>query len=82
MMPHPVTRSPILIVEDRDALRTMLARTLESCGHTVVEARDEPEAVERMRASGPAVVLSDLRLPRGDGFGVIRAAKDTTPRCR
>jgi DNA-binding NtrC family response regulator len=76
MMPVPVTRSPILIVEDRDSLRTMLARTLESHGHAVVEARDEPEAIEQLRASGPAVVLSDLRLPRGDGFGVIRAAKE------
>ena len=79
MMPQPVTRSPILIVEDRDSLRTMLARTLESHGHAVVEARDEPEAVERMRTSGPVVVLSDLRLPRGDGFGVIRAAKEYDP---
>ena len=76
MMPSPVTRPPILVVEDRDSLRTMLARTLESHGHTVVEARDEPEAIERMRDSGPGVVLSDLRLPRGDGFGVIRAAKE------
>ncbi len=76
MMPQPVTRSPILIVEDRDSLRAMLARTLESHGHAVVEARDEPEAVERMRTTGPVVVLSDLRLPRGDGFGVIRAAKE------
>ncbi len=54
----------------------MLVRTLESNGHVVVEARDEPEAVERLRATGPVVVLSDLRLPRGDGFGVIRAAKE------
>jgi DNA-binding NtrC family response regulator len=79
MIPQPVTRSPILIVEDRDSLRTMLARTLESHGHAVVEARDEPEAIEQMRASGPVVVLSDLRLPRGDGFGVIRAAKEYDP---
>ena len=75
-MPQSVTRSPILIVEDRDSLRAMPARTLESHGHAVVEARDEPEAVERMRTTGPVVVLSDLRLPRGDGFGVIRAAKE------
>jgi DNA-binding NtrC family response regulator len=79
MTPLPVARSPILIVEDRDSLRTMLARTLESHGHSVVEARDEPEAQARMWECGPAVVLSDLRLPRGDGFGVIRAAKEFDP---
>jgi len=83
MGPHmaasAVARSPVLIVEDRDSLRTMLCRALESNGHRVVEARDEPEAVEQLRACAPAVVLSDLRLPRGDGFGVIRAAKEFDP---
>src|SRR5512133_2599888 len=69
-------RSPVLIVEDRDSLRAMLRHALEAQGHTVVEARDEPEAVEQLRAFAPSVVLSDLRLPRGDGFGVLRAAKE------
>jgi DNA-binding NtrC family response regulator len=74
--PPSALKAPILIVEDRDSLRTMLRRTLESSGHSVVEASDEPGAIEQLHASAPAVVLSDLRLPRGDGFGVIRAAKD------
>ena len=75
----PVAASPILVVEDRDSLRTMLCRALESNGHGVTEARDEPEAIEQLRASAPAVVLTDLRLPRGDGFGVLRAAKASDP---
>ena len=54
----------------------MLRHTLEGQGHTVVEARDEPEAIQQMRAARPAVVLTDLKLPGGDGFGVLRAAKD------
>ena len=70
---------PILIVEDRDSLRTMLRRTLESRGHVVVEARDQAEAEQQLRQSMPALVLSDLRLPAGDGFGVLRAAKDADP---
>ena len=49
-------------------------------GHTVIEARDQPEAVAgAARACRPAVVLSDLRLPDGDGFGVLRAAKELDP---
>ncbi len=83
MAPSPRTtapvHSPILIVEDRASLRTMLRHALESGGHRVVEAADEPQAVAALRASGPSVVLSDLRLPSGDGFGVIRAAKDFDP---
>src|SRR5471032_489597 len=70
---------PILIVEDKDSLRTMLRHALEAQGHTVVEARDQPEAEAALIASHPAVVLSDLRLTEGDGFGVLRAAKDHDP---
>jgi DNA-binding NtrC family response regulator len=70
---------PILIVEDKDSLRTMLRHALEAQGHTVVEARDQREAEAALLASHPAVVLSDLRLPEGDGFGVLRAAKDFDP---
>ena len=57
----------------------MLRLALETQGHEVVEARDEPEAVERLRQVRPAVVLTDLKLPIGDGFGVLRAAKAIDP---
>ena len=70
---------PVLIVEDKDSLRAMLRHALESQGHTVVEARDEPEAVEQLRQARPVVVLTDLKLPAGDGFGVLRAAKELDP---
>jgi DNA-binding NtrC family response regulator len=69
----------ILLVEDKDSLRTMLRLALEAQDHTVIEARDQTEAVAAMQASRPGVVLSDLRLPNGDGFGVLRAAKDLDP---
>jgi DNA-binding NtrC family response regulator len=70
---------PILLVEDKDSLRAMLRHALEAQGHVVVEARDQPEAVQALRTSRPAIVLSDLRLPDGDGFGVLRAAKEVDP---
>jgi DNA-binding NtrC family response regulator len=70
---------PILLVEDKDSLRAMLRLALEAQGHTVVEARDQPEAEAALRASRPAVVLSDLRLTEGDGFGVLRASKELDP---
>jgi DNA-binding NtrC family response regulator len=70
---------PILLVEDKDSLRAMLRLALEAQGHTVVEARDQPEAEAALRAGRPAVVLSDLRLTEGDGFGVLRASKELDP---
>jgi two-component system response regulator AtoC len=70
---------PVLIVEDKDSLRTMLRHALEAHGHAVLEARDEPEAVQQLQQARPVVVLTDLKLPVGDGFGVLRAAKELDP---
>jgi DNA-binding NtrC family response regulator len=78
-MPPPRGGEPVLIVEDKDSLRTMLRLALESQGYSVVEARDELEARAALAKALPAVVLSDLRLPEGDGFGVLRASKDADP---
>ena len=76
----PVLASaPVLIVEDKDSLRAMLRHALEAQGHDVVEAVDEAEATRLLNEVQPGLVLSDLRLPIGDGFGVLRAAKDFDP---
>jgi len=71
--------APVLLVEDKDSLRTMLRLALEAQGHSVIEACDEPAAVEAMRQTRPSVVLTDLKLPNGDGFGVLRFAKELDP---
>ncbi len=78
-MPRRTADPPILLVEDKDSLRAMLRHALEAQGHTVVEARDQPEAARALRSVRPGVVLTDLRLPQGDGFGVLRAAKELDP---
>src|SRR3954454_17931794 len=69
----------ILIVEDKDSLRTMLRHALERQDHAVIEARDQPEALKLLQQTQPSLVLSDLRLPEGDGFGVLRASKEIDP---
>ena len=75
----PSVRGEILLVEDRDSLRQMLRLALEVAGHRVLEASDEPDAVQMLQRHRPALVLTDLKLPRGDGFGVLRAAKACDP---
>ena len=72
-MPAPAR---ILLVEDKDSLRTMLRLALESQGYAVIEARDQGEAIRELRQAEPDLILSDLRLPEGDGLGVLRAAKE------
>jgi DNA-binding NtrC family response regulator len=66
----------ILIVEDKESLRTMLRKTLEGRGYTVDEAGDAYEARRRIQGSRYLVVLTDLRLPAGTGFDVLQAAKE------
>jgi len=66
----------ILIVEDKDSLRAMLRHALERQGYEVIEAPDEPTATRMLQEAQPALVLSDLRLPDGDGLGVLRASKE------
>jgi DNA-binding NtrC family response regulator len=74
-----VSSFPLLVVEDQESLRVALCTALQEQGHVVLEARDQPEAVEHLSRARPVVVLTDLRLPSGDGFGVLRAAKEFDP---
>jgi DNA-binding NtrC family response regulator len=66
----------ILIVEDKDSLRAMLRHALERQGYEVIEANDQPAAIKLLQEAQPSLVLSDLRLPDGDGLAVLRASKD------
>ena len=69
----------ILIVEDKESLRTMLRRTLEARDYGVVEAGDVYEARKRVQSTRFAAVLTDLRLPAGSGFEVLQAAREADP---
>jgi len=69
----------ILIVEDKESLRVVLRKTLESEGYGVDEAADGQSALERLRRDRFAMVLTDLRLPKGDGHTVLKAAVQTEP---
>jgi hypothetical protein len=66
-----LTLRRILVVEDDDATREMLRRTLERDGWTVAEAADGRAALDQVAAAPPALVLLDLMLPELDGFAVV-----------
>ena len=75
-MPAP---AQILLVEDKDSLRTMLRHALERRAMPSSKRAISPKPSSMLQQAQPAVVLSDLRLPEGDGFGVLRAAKEIDP---
>ncbi|HXV62884.1 MAG TPA: sigma-54 dependent transcriptional regulator [Vicinamibacteria bacterium] len=70
----------VLVVEDRDSLRTMLRRTLAAQGYRVLDARTVSEARRLLGSSRISVVLTDLRLPGGgSGRDVLAAAREADP---
>jgi DNA-binding NtrC family response regulator len=71
--------SDILVVEDKESLRTMLRKTLEVRGYQVDEAADAYEARRKIQAASHRVILTDLRLPAGSGFEVLAAAREADP---
>ena len=72
-------QTQVLLVEDKPSLRQMLRMALESGGHAVLEAADLSRAEALLTHHRPALVLTDLKLPDGDGFAVLRASKDRDP---
>jgi DNA-binding NtrC family response regulator len=69
----------ILLVEDKESLRTMLRKTLEARGYSTDEAGDTYEARKRIQSSRYLAVLTDLRLPAGSGLDVLQAAREVDP---
>ncbi len=64
----------ILVADDDDAVRTALARMVESLGHQVVaEARDGRETVDLAEVTSPDLLLLDIRMPHMDGLQAARA---------
>src|SRR5512142_2467978 len=65
----------ILLVEDRESLRAMLAETLARAGYSVEAVATGDEAVRRLSEGRRyALVLTDLKLPGADGLAVLDAA--------
>ena len=63
----------VLVVDDQELVRTGFALILQRAGLSVVgEAADGVEAVEQAVATGPDVVLMDVRMPRLDGIEATR----------
>ena len=67
--------SAVLLVEDNDINRDMLARRLTRAGLTVITAADGISALEMMREHQPGVVLMDMTLPILDGWEATQKAK-------
>ncbi len=70
----------VLLVEDEDVIRRILAALVEELGHTVVEARDGEEALLQLDApTPPDLIIADKNLPGINGLEVLRQARARCP---
>ncbi|CAA7615203.1 response regulator [Magnetospirillum sp. UT-4] len=65
----------ILVVDDSLTTRTLEKSILEAHGYVVRLAVDGIEALARLRAEHVDLVISDIQMPRLDGFGLLQAIK-------
>src|SRR3954466_15483768 len=63
----------VLIVEDDTAARVGLEQLVKSWGFVAESATDGEDALEKVTSFRPAIVISDLVMPRLDGLGLLRA---------
>lgn len=69
----PVALSPlVMVVDDSLTVRRVTQRLLVREGYRVVLAKDGMDALERLAEERPAVLLSDIEMPRMDGFDLVR----------
>ncbi|NVI10005.1 response regulator, partial [Paraburkholderia youngii] len=62
----------VLVVDDSITVRRVTQRLLKREGYRVALAADGLQALERLQEERPAVVLSDIEMPRMDGFDLAR----------
>jgi CheY-like chemotaxis protein len=69
----------ILLIDDDDMLRSVLAKALGHAGHTVIQAIDGQQGVELARAAQVDLVITDLLMPVQEGVETIIALKKERP---
>ena len=68
--------STILVVDDSQTLRSMLAEMLESVGIRVIEAKNGVEAKAHIQEKMPDLVITDLVMPEMNGYELCRWIKN------
>jgi len=65
----------VLTVDDSRTMRDMLKHSLVAAGFRVIQAEDGVHGLEVLAAEKPDVIVTDINMPRMDGFGFIEAVR-------
>jgi two-component system response regulator PilR (NtrC family) len=69
----------ILVVDDEESMREFLCILLQRDGYLVEAVSDGQQAVTRLKEQEYDLIISDIKMPRLDGFGVLDYVKDRCP---
>jgi CheY-like chemotaxis protein len=75
----PNTHLKLLIVDDDPNTRALLREALEVCGANVRVSASAREAQQAVESWHPDLMISDLAMPREDGYELIRRVRDLPP---
>lgn len=65
----------VLTVDDSRTMRQMLEVALTAAGYEVIQAGDGVEGLETLAVAEPDVIVTDINMPRLDGFGFIEGVR-------
>ena len=65
----------VLAVDDSRTMRNLLSAALVQAGFDVHLAEDGQDGLQRLHETGPDVLITDINMPRLDGFGFIEAIR-------
>ncbi|MBA3965227.1 MAG: response regulator [Nitrospirales bacterium] len=84
MSPATLTQSgqlcTILVVDDDEAMRTLLVDALQEKGCRVIGSENATDALNVLKAVVPNVIVTDLKMP-GGGFPYLRRLQEEAPEC-
>ena len=70
-----MSNKTILTVDDSRTMRDMLRLALIDAGFDVIQAEDGVHGLEVLEGSSPDVIITDINMPRMDGFGFIEGVR-------
>jgi len=75
----PLEKKTVLVVDDEKSMRLVLSATLKREGYEVETAADGFEALDLMKKKDISVVVTDLKMPRLGGIGLLRRVMEKYP---
>lgn len=69
----------ILVVDDESMMRSLLERILTRDGYKVTSAEDGQDALRVLEGTPVDIIISDLKMPRMNGFELLKAVKQKYP---